>query len=195
MIGAILGAAAGIASSIWGGIQARKNAELAQAEMDKQQTELDRQRQRANEDYRRRYNEDYTQSAVAQAMLNRSRAAAMEQINNAKGTASVMGGDARQVAAAQENANKMVSDVQSSVAQQATARKDAAEAQHQAAERAASAQQMQLYGQQANVYNQRAAANTQAANQGIAAGLNMAAADAQASMNGAGLFEDLFKKK
>ena len=181
MIGAIIGAAGGLASSIWGGVQASKAAKKAN-------DELAAQRQRNEDWYRRRYNEDYTQSAEAQAAMTKARELAQEQMKAARGVAAVMGGTEAGVAAQQQAANKMLSDTMSGIAQNATARKDAVESQYLQTENALSQQQQQ-------VYNQQAANSTAAANQGMAAGMSLLGADAQSHLEyGKGLFSDLWKK-
>lgn len=181
MIGAIIGAAGGLASSIWGGAQAKKAAKDAN-------NELADQRKKNEDWYRRRYNEDYTQSAEAQAAMTRARELAREQMQAARGTAAVMGGTEAGIAAAQGAANDMLADTMSGIAQNATARKDAVESQYLQTENALSQQQQ-------NVYNQQAANSTAAANQGMAAGMSLLGADAQSHLEyGKGLFSDLWKK-
>lgn len=181
MIGTIISAAAGLASSIWGGVQASKAAKKAN-------DELAAQRQKNEDWYRRRYNEDYTQSAEAQAAMTRARELAREQMQAARGTAAVMGGTEAGVATQQQTANKMLADTMSGIAQNATARKDAVESQYLQNEAALSQQQQQ-------VYNQQAANSTAAANQGMAAGMSLLGADAQSHLEyGKGLFSDLWKK-
>lgn len=181
MIGAIIGAAGGLASSIWGGIQAKKAAKKAN-------DELANQRQKNEDWYRRRYNEDYTQSAEAQAAMTRARELAREQMASARGAAAVMGGTEAGVASQQQAANKMLSDTMSDIAQNATARKDAVESQYLQTDAALSQQQQ-------GVYNQQAANSTAAANQGMAAGMSLLGADAQSHLEyGKGLFSDLWKK-
>lgn len=181
MIGAIIGAAGGLASSIWGGIQAQRAANDANRELADQR--------KKNEDwYRRRYNEDYTQSAEAQAAMTRARELAREQMASARGTAAVMGGTEAGVAAQRQAANKMLADTMSGIAQNATARKDAVESQYLQTETALSQQQQ-------NVYNQQAANSTAAANAGMQAGMSLLGADAQSYLEyGKGLFSDMFKK-
>lgn len=181
MIGAIIGAAGGLASSIWGGVQASKAAKKAN-------DELAAQRQKNEDWYRRRYNEDYTQSAEAQAAMTKARELAQEQMKAARGVAAVIGGTEAGVAAQQQAANKMLSDTMSGIAQNATARKDAVESQYLQTENALSQQQQ-------GVYNQQAANSTAAANQGMAAGMSLLGADAQSHLEyGKGLFSDLWKK-
>lgn len=181
MIGAIAGAAGGLASSIWGGIQASKAAKKAN-------NELANQRQKNEDWYRRRYNEDYTQSAEAQAAMTRARELAREQMQAARGTVAVMGGTEAGIAAAQGAANDMLADTMSGIAQNATARKDAVEGQYMQTDAALSQQQQ-------NVYNQQAANSTAAANQGVAASMSLLGADVQSHLEyGKGLFSDLWKK-
>jgi hypothetical protein len=181
MIGAIIGAAGSVASSIIGGAQAKKAAEKANKE-------LADQRQKNEDWYRRRYNEDYTQSAEAQAAMTKARELAQEQMKAARGTAAVMGGTEAGVAAQQQAANKMLADTMSNIAQNATARKDAVESQYLQNEAALSQQQQ-------GVYNQQAANSAAAANAGMAAGMSLLGADAQSHLEyGKGLFSDLWKK-
>lgn len=181
MIGAIIGAAGSVASSIIGGVQAKKAAEKANKE-------LADQRQKNEDWYRRRYNEDYTQSAEAQAAMTKARELAREQMASARGAAAVMGGTEAGVAAQQQAANNMLADTMSGIAQSATARKDVVESQYLQNEAALSQQQQ-------GVYNQQAANSTAAANQGMAAGMSLLVADAQSHLEyGKGLFSDLWKK-
>ena len=181
MIGAIAGAVGGLASSVWGGIQASKAAKEANAE-------LANQRHKNEDWYRRRYNEDYTQTAEAQAAMTRARELAREQMAAARGASAVMGGTEAGVEAQQQAANKMLADTMSGIAQQGQARKDAVESQYLQTDAALSQQQQ-------NVYNQQAANSTAAANQGMAAGMSLLGADAQSHLEyGKGLFSDLWKK-
>lgn len=181
MIGAIIGAAGSVASSIIGGVQAKKAAEKANKE-------LATQRQKNEDWYRRRYNEDYTQSAEAQAAMTKARELAQEQMKAARGAAAVMGGTEAGVAAQQQAANNMLADTMSGIAQNATARKDAVESQYLQNEAALSQQQQ-------GVYSQQAANSAAAANQGMAAGMSLLGADAQSHLEyGKGLFSDLWKK-
>lgn len=123
MIGSIIGAASSLVSGIAGGIKARKAARKANAVLDKHAKE--------NEEwFNRRYNEDYTQSAEAQAALNRARELADEQYKNTSGTAAVVGATDEAIAQAKKAANEVISDTAGSIASNATARKDAVESQY-----------------------------------------------------------------
>lgn len=182
MIGAIVGAASSLASGIAGGIKARKAARKANAVLDKQAKE--------NEDwFNRRYNEDYTQSAEAQAALTKARELADEQYRKASGTAAVVGATDESVAQAKKAAGEVISDTASGIATNATARKDAVESQYLNTKN-------NISNQRLSIYNQQAANATQAANQGMQAGMGLFGADAQAHLDkDKGLFESIFKSK
>lgn len=182
MIGAAIGAASGLAGSIFGGIKARKAAKKAQRALDKADKE--------NQDwYNRRYNEDYMQSAEAQSALNKAREYAMEQYKNARGAATVGGASDESVAQQKAAANKMMADMTSDIASNATARKDAVEQQYLSTKN-------DLNNQRVSMYTGQAQANTQAASQAMGAGMGMIGADMRSHLdNGKGLFELLFKKK
>lgn len=181
MIGAIVGATSSLASGIAGGIKARKAAKKANAVLD--------QRTKDNEDwYNRRYNEDYTQSAEAQSALTKARELANEQYRKVAGTAAVVGATDESIAQARRAAGEVISDTTSDIAANATARKDVVESQYLNTKD-------NLANQRLSIYNQQAANATQAANQGLRAGMGLVGADAQAHLDkGKGLFESIFKK-
>lgn len=77
--------------------------------------------------WQNKQNENYLESAEAQAAINKAREMATEQMKYARGAQAVMGGTDASVAAAQQNANKMLADTISGVAATSTTRKDAAE--------------------------------------------------------------------
>lgn len=181
MIGSIIGAGVGLFSSIFGGAKASAAARKAEAE-------LKAQRQ-SNEDwYRRRYNEDYTQTAEAQRLMTQARDLAREQIQNAVGRQAVMGGTT-EVDNARKQAADLVSDTLSDLAVVGSRRKDAIENQYRQRD-------AQLSQQYQSMYNQQAANNTAAAGQGMQAGMGLISADMEAHLDhGVGLFESLFKTK
>ena len=164
MIGALIGGALSLGSSIIGGIAARKNAKKAEQEVDKQLSSA-----RAWYDYNN--NQDYTQRADAQASVNRAREIMLERSKQAAAAKAVAGGSDEAEALAKEQANQVVADAASGVAQQAAAFKDANQQQMQSAEQSASQQRQAIYTGQANNASQ-------AASQGIQAGANIMAADA-----------------
>lgn len=123
MIGAIIGGALKIGSSIYGGIKAKEAAQKAQQNIEQQRQE--------NEDwYNRRYNEDATQRADAQRMITMVREDIKHRNRAAAGTAAVMGGTTESVAAAKEANNKALADTTSQIVAQGEARKDAIEEQY-----------------------------------------------------------------
>ena len=80
--------------------------------------------------WQQKQNENYLESAEAQAAIAKAREMAREQMATARGMQAVMGGTDASVAAAAQSANKMLSDTMSGIAATSTARKDAAEQQY-----------------------------------------------------------------
>lgn len=181
MIGSIIGAGVGLFSGIFGGISAARAAAKAEQE-------LKRQRQ-SNEDwYRRRYNEDYTQTAEAQRLMTEARQLAQDQIRNAVGRQAVMGGTT-EVDNARKQSQDLVSDTLSDIAVVGSQRKDAIEKQYRQRDAEISQQFQQAY-------NNRAASISSAAGQGMQAGMGLLSADLGSHLdNGKGLFESLIKTK
>ena len=142
IIAAIIGAGASLAGSAFAG---RNSAKANQAA---EQTLADQQAQ--NEAwYKEKMNENYLDTAEAQAAITKAQEMARDQISSARGIQAVMGGTGASVAAAQENANKMVAETISGVAAQSTARKDAAEQTYMNRNNDLSQQLIQMYGQKA----------------------------------------------
>ena len=181
MIGSIIGAGVGLFSSIYGGIKASKQAKKAEAELKSQR--------QANEDwYRRRYNEDYTQTAEAQRLMTQARDLAREQIQGAVGRQAVMGGTT-EVANARAQAADMVSDTLADLAVVGSKRKDAIESQYLQRD-------SQISQQYQNLYNQRAANISNAAGAGMKAGMELVGADLSSYLDrGKGLFGESLKNK
>lgn len=128
MIGALIGAAAGIGGQIFGGIQASQAMKKAKRNIEMQKDE--------NQNwYDRRYNEDGTQRADAQRVLTLLN----ENVNNrnrrAAGAQAVMGGTDESVAAAKAANNEAVADAMSRIAANSDARKDNIEAQYRTEKR------------------------------------------------------------
>ena len=123
MIGSLLGGAIGIASSIWGG---RKASEAMKGV--KQNIE---QQQRENEDwYNRRYNEDATQRADAQRILQLTAENFRKRNQQAAGTAAVMGGTEESVAATKAANAQAMADAASQIAVNGEKRKEVIEQQY-----------------------------------------------------------------
>lgn len=182
MIGAIIGAATSIGGSILGGIKARRAAKKANAQLDR--TEKENQAW-----YDRKYNEDYTQGAMAQAALNKAKEAVSENMRNATGSSVVTGATAEEAARAKNAANEVISDTLSNITQEGQQRKDSIEQQYLNTRNSIEQQRMALY-------NRQAANATNGANQAMTAGMGLAGADIRSKLGmGQGLFESLFKKK
>ena len=109
----LIGSAIGAAGSIFGGIKASKA-------MKKAKRNVEAQRQKNQDWYDRRYNEDATQRADAQRILTQTEESIKQRNKAAAGSAAVMGGTDESVAAAKEANNKALAD--------AEARKDNIEA-------------------------------------------------------------------
>lgn len=137
MIGTLIGAGLGLASSIAGGIANRKAR--------KKQEQMLAQQQRDNQAwYDRKYNEDPTKRADTVRLLTQMQ----EQIKNrnraAKGRQAVMGGTEDSTTAVKEATNKTLADTTSQIVSANEARKDAIEQQYQQNKRSIQGQQMQM---------------------------------------------------
>lgn len=135
MIGSIIGGAMKIGGAVAGGVMgaksARKQARMIAEEKSKNQAWFDR-----------RYNEDSTQRADAQAAITRMRDVMKERTSASAGAAAVMGGTEESVAAEKEAQNKALAETTSNIVVNGEARKDSIEAQYQS--RDAQLGQMQL---------------------------------------------------
>ncbi len=117
----LIGSAIGAAGSIFGGIKASKA-------MKKAKRNVEAQRQKNQDWYDRRYNEDATQRADAQRILMQTEESIKQRNKAAAGSAAVMGGTDESVAAVKEANNKTLADVTSQIAADAETRKDNIEA-------------------------------------------------------------------
>lgn len=160
LLGSAIGAGLGAVGGIFGGISASKA-------MRNVKNNLNAQR-RTNQDwYDRRYNEDATQRADAQAMLTRVEESILNRNRQAAGTQAVMGGSGESAAAAKAVGNRALADAAANIVVNGERRKDAIEAQFQAKDEAL---QQQLNDMEINK-----ASNTAQAIQGVAkAGANIA---------------------
>lgn len=123
MIGSLIGAGMGVLGSVLGGIS--KNKMLRE-----QKKYLKEQRKQNQNWYDRRYNEDATQRADAQALLTRTNEEIRNRNRAAAGSAAVMGGTDESLAAAKEANAKTLADATSNIAAAAEARKDAIESKY-----------------------------------------------------------------
>ena len=117
MIGAIIGGALKVGSAIAGGITASNSAKKAKANVEEQ-------RQKNQDWYDRRYNEDATQRADAQRILTLTEESIKNRNKQAAGTAAVMGSSNAAVAAQKAANNQALVDATSQIAAQADSRKD-----------------------------------------------------------------------
>ena len=162
MLGTLIGAGLGLASSIAGGIANRKARQ--------KQEQMIAQQQKENQAwYDRKYNEDPTKRADTVRLLTQMQ----EQIKNrnkaAKGRQAVMGGTEDSTTAVKEANNKTLADTTAQIVAANDARKDNVENQYMA-------RKSQLQGQQMGLEAEKAAdtANAVAGVAGTAA--NIAAA-------------------
>ena len=117
----LIGTAIGAAGSIFGGIVASKAAKKAKKN-------IEAQREKNQDWYDRRYNEDATQRADAQRLLTQTEKSIKERNRQAAGAAAVMGGTDESTAAAKAANNEALADATSQIAASADARKDNIEA-------------------------------------------------------------------
>lgn len=123
MLGSIIGGALSAGGAIFGGITASKAMKRVKKNL--------QERQRKNQDwYDRRYNEDATQRADAQAILTRTEEAIRNRNRQAAGAQAVMGGTEESVAATKAANNEALAQATTNIAVNGEARKDAIEGQY-----------------------------------------------------------------
>ena len=123
MLGSIIGGALSVGGAIFGGITASKAMKRVKKNLQEQQ--------RKNQDwYDRRYNEDATQRADAQAILTRTEEAIRNRNRQAAGAQAVMGGTEESVAATKAANNEALAQATTNIAVNGEARKDAIEGQY-----------------------------------------------------------------
>ena len=142
MLGSLIGAGLGVASSIFGGISARKARR-------KQERMLAQQEQENQAWYDRKYNEDPTKRADTVRLLTQMQ----EQIKNrnkaARGRQAVMGGTEDSTTAVKEANNKTLADTTSQIVAANESRKDDIESQYQARKDAIQNKRMGLEAEKA----------------------------------------------
>lgn len=121
----LIGSAIGAVGSIFGGISASKAMKRAKKN-------VEAQRQKNQDWYDRRYNEDATQRADAQRILTQTEESIKQRNKQAAGSAAVMGGTDESVAATKAANNQALADATSQIAANAEARKDNIEATYMA---------------------------------------------------------------
>lgn len=162
MLGTLIGAGLGLASSIAGGIANRKAR--------RKQEQMIAQQQKENQAwYDRKYNEDPTKRADTVRLLTQMQ----EQIKNrnkaAKGRQAVMGGTEDSTTAVKEANNKTLADTTAQIVAANDARKDNIENQYRA-------RKSQLQGQQMGLEAEKAADTANAVSGVAGTAANIAAA-------------------
>lgn len=140
--------AAGISaiSNIWGANKAAKNSKEAnEAATD----EMNTQKSQNEAWYNQKMNENYLDTAEAQAALTKAQEMAKEQMAAARGRQAVMGGTDASIAATQQSVNKMLAETTSGLAATGTARKDAFDQTYLNRNNELSRQLIDMYGQKA----------------------------------------------
>lgn len=122
-IGSVIGGGMKLASILYGGI---KNAKAYTDVINS----IKQQQQDNQNWFDRRYNEDSTQRADAQALLTATEESIRNRNRQAAGAAAVMGGTDESVAAAKAANNQALVDATSKIAAAADQRKDAIENQY-----------------------------------------------------------------
>lgn len=135
MVGAILGAAAQVGSSIYGAIkssQANKRAEQL----------LQNQRDENKKWYDQKMAEDYTQRTDVQNVLRKQRELLQEQYQRARATNLVAGGTDESLALQQAAANDAMGDTMADIAANASSYKEGVENQYRAQDAALNQQEI-----------------------------------------------------
>ena len=140
MLGGIIGGSVGALGGIFGGIS--KNKKL------KKMRKMINEQKRENQNwYDRRYNEDATQRADAQAILTQTADMIKRRNQQSAGTQAVMGGTEESAAAAKEANAKALSDATSNIAVAGAQRKDQIEGQYRERQNQLDEQLRQLEGE------------------------------------------------
>lgn len=121
----LIGAALGVAGSLFGYAKSKEA-------MDAYRSGLARRRRENEQWYNRNYNEDVTQRADAQRVLNMTEERIRQRNRAAAGRAAVMGSGNEAVAAEKEANNRVMADAVGQVAAAGERRKEAVEQQYMA---------------------------------------------------------------
>ena len=133
MIGEIIGGAMKLGGAIFGGISAARSAA-------RQRGMVEEQRQKNEDWYNRRYNEDGTQRADAVRLMQMTEDSIRKRNRQAEGASAVMGGSQEALAAAREGNNQAIASTISGIAASSDARKDNIERQYMSRDDAYSSQ-------------------------------------------------------
>ena len=141
-LGSYIGGGLKVASSIFGGIQAARAAS--------KQRKSAKQEMAANNNYlAKKYYEDATQRADAQAVINSMKESLASANRNQAGTNAVMGASNEVVAAQKQAASNAIADTMQSINAAAVQQKDNLESNVRAQNAALNEQIRNSYGQQA----------------------------------------------
>lgn len=135
MVGAIIGAAAQIGSSIYGAVKSSQANKRAQAMIQNQRDENQKW-------YDQKIAEDYTQRSDVQNILRKQRDLLNEQYQRARATNIVAGGTDESLALQQQAANEAMGDTIADIAANASSYKDSIENQYRAQDAALNQQQI-----------------------------------------------------
>ena len=135
MVGAIIGAAAQIGSSIYGAVKSSQANKRAQAMIQNQRDENQKW-------YDQKMAEDYTQRSDVQNILRKQRDLLNEQYQRARATNIVAGGTDESLALQQQAANETMGDTIADIAADASNYKDSIENQYRAQDAALNQQQI-----------------------------------------------------
>ena len=165
MLGGIIGGSVGALGGIFGGISKNK--------MLKKMRKMINEQKRENQNwYDRRYNEDATQRADAQAILTQTADMIKRRNQQSAGTQAVMGGTEESAAAAKEANAKALSDATSNIAVAGAQRKDQIEGQYRERQNQLDEQLRQLEGEKVDAFGMISNAIGGAVN-GFASGMGL----------------------
>lgn len=135
MVGAIIGAAAQIGSSIYGAIKSSKAGKKAEALIRNQRDENQRW-------YHTKQAEDYTKRSDIQNILRKQKDMFSENYDRIRGTNAVAGGTDEALAMAQEGANAAMAEAAADIAAQSSSYKEGIETQYRQQDAALNQQQV-----------------------------------------------------
>lgn len=170
MVGAAIGAAAQVGSSIYGAI---KSSQANKKAMDILKAQKDENKKW----YEERMSEDYLQRADVQNVLRKQRELLGEQYKRARATNVVAGGTDESLAMQQQAANEILGDTMGNIAAQAESYKEGVENQYRTTDAALAQQEMGIHQAQAKTIAD-AAGQVGKAVSGLVSGAGMDAANA-----------------
>jgi hypothetical protein len=167
MVGAILGAATQLGSSIYGAWQSSEANKRAEAMIQNQRDENKKW-------YDQKMAEDYTQRTDAQNILRKQRELLQEQYQRARATNVVAGGTDESLALQQQAANETMGETMADLAANASSYKEGIEQQYREKDAALNQQQAQIEQQKAQAIAQAAGQTGSAVSGLVVGGMDMA---------------------